>query len=167
MPDPDATDAAGLTLTDALGGPAFWIFALASSLFGLVYSGIALFNASDGVAGNELWITDGTAAAGLPVGARARLGDQTIIAGERTAVLEDGTLAGSLLTMDGALRMLLGLGLTLPEAVRMCASTPAEALGLSMMGAIAAGNHADLVVLTSTLTVQQTFIAGRPVLERG
>jgi N-acetylglucosamine-6-phosphate deacetylase len=112
-------------------------------------------------------ITDGTAAAGLPVGTRARLGDQTIIAGERTAILEDGTLAGSVLTMDGALRMLAGIGLTLPEAVRMCASTPAEALGLSMMGAIAAGNHADLVVLTRDLRVHQTFIAGRPVLERG
>ena len=112
-------------------------------------------------------ITDGTAVAGLPVGARARLGDQTIIAGERTALLEDGTLAGSVLTMDGALRRLLGFGLTLPEAVRMCASTPAEALGLSMMGAIAAGNHADLVVLTRDFTVHQTFIAGQPVLERG
>lgn len=35
-----------LTLADALGAPAFWVFALASSLFGLVYSGIALFNQS-------------------------------------------------------------------------------------------------------------------------
>ena len=111
-------------------------------------------------------ITDGTAAAGLPVGTRARLGDQTIVAGERTALLEDGTLAGSVLTMDGALRMLLGLGLTLPEAVRMCASTPAEALGLPM-GAIAAGNHADLVVLDRDFRVHQTFIGGRPALERG
>ncbi len=111
-------------------------------------------------------ITDGTAAAGLPVGSRARLGDQTIIAGERTALLEDGTLAGSILTMDGALRMLVALNLTLPEAVRMCASTPAEALGLSTMGAIAAGNHADLAVLDRDLMVHQTFIAGRPVLER-
>ena len=40
-------------------------------------------------------------------GSRARLGDQTIIAGDRTAVLEDGTLAGSILTMDGAFRMLV------------------------------------------------------------
>ncbi|HYO80542.1 MAG TPA: MFS transporter [Bryobacteraceae bacterium] len=35
-----------LTVADALRSPAFWIFALASSLFGLVYSGIALFNQS-------------------------------------------------------------------------------------------------------------------------
>lgn len=37
---------AELTLWDALRGPAFWIFALSSSLFGLVYSGISLFNQS-------------------------------------------------------------------------------------------------------------------------
>jgi len=108
-------------------------------------------------------ITDGTAVAGLPVGARAQLGGQTIVAGERTAVLEDGTLAGSVLTMDGAFRMLIGLGLTVPEASRMCASTPAEALGLHNMGSIAAGNHADLVVMDRQFRVKQTYVAGRPM----
>ena len=110
-------------------------------------------------------ITDGTAAAGLPAGSRARLGDQVIIAGARTALLEDGTLAGSVLTMDGALRMLVGLGLTLPEAARMCAATPAEALGLADAGAIAAGNRADLVVVDRGLRVTQTFIGGVAALE--
>ena len=112
-------------------------------------------------------ITDGTAAAGLPVGARARLGDQTIIAGERTAVLEDGTLAGSH-SDDG--RGVSDAARSRPDTARSrpdVRTTPAEALGLSMIGAIAAGNHADLVVLTRDLTVHQTFIAGRPVLERG
>jgi MFS family permease len=37
---------ADLSVWDALQSPAFWVFALASSLFGLVYSGIALFNQS-------------------------------------------------------------------------------------------------------------------------
>jgi N-acetylglucosamine-6-phosphate deacetylase len=110
-------------------------------------------------------ITDGTAAAGLPRGARARLGDQTIIAGDRTAVLEDGTLAGSLLTMDGAFRMLRQLGWTLPEVARMCATTPAEALGLPNAGSIAPGHVADLVVLDDTCRVRQTYIAGQPALE--
>jgi N-acetylglucosamine-6-phosphate deacetylase len=110
-------------------------------------------------------ITDGTAVAGLPVGSRARLGDQTIVAGEHTALLEDGTLAGSVLTMDGAFRMLVGLGLTLPEAARMCASTPAEALQLNDTGAISAGNRADCVVMDRQFRVKQTYIGGVPALE--
>jgi N-acetylglucosamine-6-phosphate deacetylase len=109
-------------------------------------------------------ITDGTAAAGLAVGARARLGDQTIIAGDKTALLEDGTLAGSTLTMDGAFRMLVGIGFTIWEAARMCAGTPCEALGLNDSGSIAAGQRADVVVLDRQLRVTQTFIAGQPAL---
>jgi N-acetylglucosamine-6-phosphate deacetylase len=105
-------------------------------------------------------ITDGTAVAGLPKGARARLGDQTIIAGDRTALLEDGTLAGSILTMDGAFRMLRGMGWTLPEVAQMCATTPAEALGLRNTGSIERGNVADLVVLDADLRVRQTYVAG-------
>ena len=112
-------------------------------------------------------ITDGTAAAGLPAGSRARLGDQTIIAGDRTALLEDGTLAGSILTMDGAFRMLRGLGWTLPEVARMCATTPAEALGLRDTGAIAPGNVADLVVLDGNFHVKQTYLAGLAALGAG
>jgi N-acetylglucosamine-6-phosphate deacetylase len=110
-------------------------------------------------------ITDGTAAAGLPTGSRARLGDQPIIAGERTALLEDGTLAGSILTMDGAFRMLRQLGWTLPELSRMCSTTPAEAVGLRDSGSIAAGQAADLVVLDAGFRVRQTYIAGEPALE--
>ena len=107
-------------------------------------------------------ITDGTALAGLPRGSRARLGDQTIIAGDRTAQLEDGTLAGSLLTMDGAFRLLRGLGWTLPEVARMCATTPAEALGLPDTGAIVPGHRADLVVFDADLRVRQTYLGGKP-----
>ncbi len=111
-------------------------------------------------------ITDGTAAAGLPLGSRARLGDQTIIAGERTALLEDGTLAGSILTMDGAFRMLRAWGWTLPEVSRMCATTPAEAVGLRSTGSIAPGHVADLVILDSALRVRQTYVAGVAALSQ-
>ena len=109
-------------------------------------------------------ITDGTAAAGLPEGSRARLGGQTIIAGDRTALLEDGTLAGSILTMDGAFRMLRGWGWTLPEVARMCATTPADALGLRDTGAIIPGNMADLVVFDADFRVRQTYVGGLPAL---
>jgi len=108
-------------------------------------------------------ITDGTAAAGLPAGTRTRLGDQTIVAGEKTAVLEDGTLAGSILTMDAAFRMLVSrIGLPLRDAARMCATTPAAALQAGDIGSIAVGKSADLAVLTRDLRVARTYVAGEP-----
>lgn len=111
-------------------------------------------------------ITDGTAGAGLPVGARARIGDQTIIVTARTAELEDGTIAGSLLTMDTAFRTLVNrIGLPIFEAARMCATTPAAELGLVDRGSLAAGLAADLVVLDGRLRVRQTYIGGAAVLE--
>jgi len=111
-------------------------------------------------------ITDGTAGSGLPAGARARLGGQEIIVTERTAELADGIIAGSVLTMDAAFRMLVGrIGLGLPEAVCLCSTTPAAALGLAEVGAIATGMLADLVVLGSGFAVTQTYLAGVPALE--
>ena len=111
-------------------------------------------------------ITDATAGAGLPLGTRARLGDQTIIVTARTAELEDGTVAGSVLTMDAAFRTLVNrIGLPLFEAARMCATTPAAELGLVDKGSIAPGLAADLVVLGPDLTVRQTYIGGAAVLE--
>jgi N-acetylglucosamine-6-phosphate deacetylase len=111
-------------------------------------------------------ITDGTAGAGLPVGTRARIGDQTIIVTARTAELEDGTVAGSVVTMDAAFRTLVNrLGLPVFEAARMCATTPAAELGLVDRGSIAPGLAADLVVLAPDLRVRQTYIGGAPVLE--
>ena len=106
-------------------------------------------------------ITDGTAAAGLPKGTRTRLGDQRIIAGEHTAVLENGTLAGSILTMDAAFRMLVQrVGLQLIDAARMCSTTPAAAVQAVDCGSIAVGKWADLTVLTRGLTVARTYVGG-------
>ncbi|MFA5910217.1 MAG: N-acetylglucosamine-6-phosphate deacetylase [Vicinamibacterales bacterium] len=111
-------------------------------------------------------ITDGTSGSGLPVGSRSRLGEQTIIVTERTAELEDGTLAGSILTMDAAFRTLVNrVRVSLPDAVRMCATTPASELGLVEVGSIAAGMTADLVVFGPDLTVRQTYLSGVPALE--
>jgi N-acetylglucosamine-6-phosphate deacetylase len=106
-------------------------------------------------------ITDGTAGAGLPPGTRTRLGDRTIVVTDRCALLEDGTLAGSILSMDGAFRFLVNqLGVSWPDAARMCATTPAHELGLADQGAIVAGNAADIVMLTRDLRVRQTYVGG-------
>jgi len=105
-------------------------------------------------------ITDGTAGSGLPVGSRTRLGGQMITTGD-VARLDNGTMAGSVLTMDRAFAMLVNAcGCTLPQAAELCATTPARELGLHGHGVIAKGAVADLVVLTSQLTVRATWIGG-------
>lgn len=112
-------------------------------------------------------ITDATAGAGLPMGSRARLGDQLITVGEAAAYLEDGTLAGSVLTMDRAFAMLVSrVGLALPEAAMMCSTTPARELGLEGFGLIAKGGMADLTVLDRSFRVVQTYVGGLLVYQR-
>jgi N-acetylglucosamine-6-phosphate deacetylase len=98
-------------------------------------------------------ITDGTSVSGLPVGSRARLGSHTITAGSSAAVLDDGTLAGSILTMEGAFQTL-------------CATTPARELGLVGHGVLAPDAVADLVVLDAMFSVVQTYIGGQLVYTR-
>jgi N-acetylglucosamine-6-phosphate deacetylase len=107
-------------------------------------------------------ISDGTAASGLPTGGRARLGGRAIVAGPSTALLEDGTMAGSILTMDQAFRLLVGrAGLSLVDAATVCSTTPARELGLVGHGVLAPEAVADLVVLDANFTVVQTYVAGQ------
>jgi N-acetylglucosamine-6-phosphate deacetylase len=68
--------------------------------------------------------------------------------------------------MDGAFRTLVTrVGLSLPDAAHMCATTPAAELGLANTGSLAPGFVADLVVLGPGLTVQQTYLSGVPAVE--
>lgn len=107
-------------------------------------------------------ITDGTAGAGLPAGARVALGNQTITVEENASFLEDGTLAGSVLTMDKAFRLLIGkVGLTPVDAATLCSTTPARELHLEGFGVLAPGAIADLAVLDATCQVKQTWIGGQ------
>jgi N-acetylglucosamine-6-phosphate deacetylase len=107
-------------------------------------------------------ITDGTAASGLPEGGVASLGGRRICVRGGAAYLDDGTLAGSAATMDRVFRFLVRqVGLSPSEASRLCAITPAAALGLHDRGAIAKGAVADLVVLDRELAVRQTYVAGQ------
>ncbi|HJR57908.1 MAG TPA: N-acetylglucosamine-6-phosphate deacetylase [Vicinamibacterales bacterium] len=107
-------------------------------------------------------ITDGTAGSGLPRGARATLGGRPITTGD-AAYLDDGTLAGSVLTMDGAFRMLVTvMGFSLIDAAQMCATTPARELALHGHGVLAPGAIADFVVLDADLQVVETYLAGQP-----
>jgi N-acetylglucosamine-6-phosphate deacetylase len=106
-------------------------------------------------------ITDGTAGSGLPPGSRTRLGGQPIIVTARTAELEDGTFAGSVSTMEATFRHLVRQhGVSVVDAARMCATTPAKQLRLGNSGQIAVGATADLVVLDRSLRVTHTYLRG-------
>jgi N-acetylglucosamine-6-phosphate deacetylase len=111
-------------------------------------------------------ITDGTAAAALPSGASACLGGQPIVPRDGCARLDDGTMAGSVLTMDAAFRGLRGMGFSAADAAIMCASTPARDARRPDLGVIEEGAAADFVVLDRQDRVVQTWVAGVPVYER-
>jgi N-acetylglucosamine-6-phosphate deacetylase len=114
-----------------------------------------------------LAITDATAAAGLPAGSRASLGGQPIIAGESSALLADGTIAGSVWTMDRVFQTLVGrVGLSLVDAATICATTPARELGLVGYGMLAPEAVADFVVLDANFSVVQTYLGGQLVYAR-
>lgn len=109
-------------------------------------------------------ITDGTAGSGLPRGACATLGGRRITVGD-TATLDDGTLAGSVATMDKVFGVLVTrAGQSLVDAATLCSTTPARELGLTTQGAIVTGHLADLTVLTASLRVAQTWVGGQRTL---
>jgi N-acetylglucosamine-6-phosphate deacetylase len=111
---------------------------------------------------NLYGVTDATAAAGMPDG-DYRLGAYTARKTDGVMRLPDGTLAGSSLTMDAALRNLVSIGLPLAEAARRLSQIPASWIGRSDIGRTSAGGRADLVVLDEGLRVVEVRIAGRPV----
>jgi len=76
--------------------------------------------------------------------------------------LADGTLAGSNLSMDAAVRNLAEwTGCGLPSAVAAATAAPARVLGLDDRGVLREGAVADLVVLTPSGEVVATICAGR------
>lgn len=106
-------------------------------------------------------VTDAMAALGMAPGVH-RLGDFEVTVDESSARLADGTLAGSILALDQALRNLIAFtGCALRDALATVTTTPARALGLAHeRGRIAPGYVADLVLLTSDLRVRAAMVAG-------
>jgi N-acetylglucosamine-6-phosphate deacetylase len=112
-------------------------------------------------------VTDAMAALGMAPGTYM-LGDQEVTVTEREARLPSGTLAGSVLAMDEALRRLIAFtGCAVGEALQTMTSTPADLLGLgSERGRLVAGAYADLVFLTPELAVAKTLVEGALVYAR-
>ncbi len=108
-------------------------------------------------------VTDATAAAGMPDGDYA-LGRHRVSKCAGAVRLADGTLAGSTLTMDQALRNLVfALGLPLVDAVQRTATHAARYLGVGDRGVIEAGAWADIVVLDRGLHLREVIVEGEAV----
>jgi N-acetylglucosamine-6-phosphate deacetylase len=108
-------------------------------------------------------VSDGTAGAGLAAGTRASIGGRSITVRD-AAYLDDGTLAGSVVTMGRAFeRLVTAVGLGPVDAAILCSTTPARELGLHGYGVLAPGAVADLAVLDRSYRVVQTWIAGELV----
>jgi N-acetylglucosamine-6-phosphate deacetylase len=108
---------------------------------------------------NTVLITDATAATGMPDG-RYRLGSLEVEVKDGRS-MANGKLAGSVLTMDRAVRNLAQFAeWTLPDAVAAATRNPARVAGLTGKGVLAPGADADFIVLNAAGEVQQTFVGG-------
>lgn len=111
-------------------------------------------------------VTDAMMAMGMEPG-RYTLGDRAVIVDATSARLADGTLAGSILQMDAAIRNVIEYtGCSLADAIAMASTTPARLLGLQNKGRIAEDGDADLVIFDKSLRVETTIARGEVVYER-
>jgi N-acetylglucosamine-6-phosphate deacetylase len=111
-------------------------------------------------AGRLALVTDAIAAAGIGDG-RYRLGEVDVAVQDGVARRADGVLAGSVLTMLGAVRNLHHLGAPLVEAVNAATLVPARVLGRDDIGVLRPGARADVVVLDDRMELSRVLLSGR------
>lgn len=113
-------------------------------------------------------ITDCTRAGGLPDG-EYTLGGQPIFVKGIECRLADGTIAGSVLKLNEAVRNLKRhAGLSMWEAVRAASLSPAEVIGVSAAkGSIVPGKDADITIMDKNCVVRQTFVRGNQKFKIG
>ncbi len=130
-----------------------------------LHDGTLAFAASVAGPDRAALVTDAIDAAGMADG-RYELGGQAVVVERGVARLatadgSPGSIAGSTLTMDAALRRAVHAGISLEAACRMASTTPARTIGLGRVaGALVPGLRADLVVLDANLRVARVMRAG-------
>lgn len=106
-------------------------------------------------------VSDGVAPLGMPEG-RYRLGQFDVETRDGAVRSLDGILAGSILTLDRAMRNLRACtSLAVRDLVRMVTWNQAQLMGLTTKGVIAPGADADLVLMDRELNVKKVFVRGK------
>lgn len=105
-------------------------------------------------------VSDGLSATGMPDG-KYMLGSLEVIVSGGICRNAEGVLAGSTLTLDRALRNIVALGASLPDAVRMLTLNPATLLGIEFKkGSLRAGADADILLLDEGLHITNVWARG-------
>ena len=107
-------------------------------------------------------ITDSMRACGLADGVSELGGQQVFVKGQK-ATLADGTIAGSVLTMDRAIyNYANNLQIPVWQAVECASATPARSIGMAKyIGSLAPGKYADIVLFDEDVNVTMTFRCGK------
>ena len=122
----------------------------------------AILTAWRAARGRFALVSDTIAAAGLGDGV-FHLGPVEVHVENGVSRSADGTLAGAVRALDWGLRVLIELGVPIPEAVDAVTCTPARIVGRDDLGRLAPGLPADLVVLDDDFVVSRVLRGGEPV----
>lgn len=105
-------------------------------------------------------ITDSIRVGGMHEGEQTQFSDQKVTLSGDKAVMDDGTIAGSTLTLNKAIKNLIETtGLKITDAVRMATVNAAKVIKLDK-GILSSGKPADFVVLDKDLNVEMTIMNG-------
>lgn len=122
-----------------------------------LHDGALAFAARTAGSERTLLVTDAMAAAGMADGQYELGGQAVMVAGRVARLARDGSIAGSTLTLDAAVRRAVTAGLAVPDAVRAATANPARVLGLhDELGSLEVGKRADVLALSPSLDV--TFV---------
>ena len=108
-------------------------------------------------------ISDSMMAAGMPDGAYT-LGEQKVLVEGKNAVLEDGTIAGSVSNLYDCMLTAVSMGVSKESVIRAATVNPAKAIGIdNECGTLESGKLADILVTDLDLGLQEVIKSGRPV----
>lgn len=112
-------------------------------------------------------ITDAMRAAGMPPGESVlgslENGLKVIVEDDVAKLPDRSSFAGSVATMDRAVRTAIAAGIPLAEAVRMATATPARIMNIGKKGSLERGKDADIVMFDKDVNIHMTVIQGKVV----